>query len=717
MNTNAWRVNLPVFFFCLCPVFSVAGREQPSTVSDFFNLSLAELGRVQVSIATGHSTPLDRAPATASVIYAAEITAMGARNLDEVLETIPGLHVALSTLSRLDSIYSIRGIHSGFNSQVLLLLNGAPVQFSLQGGRPLLLRLPAANIERVEIIRGPGSAIYGADAFAGVINVITKSAGAINETRVGLGAGSFAMRDLWVQSALQEPNYELGFTLAYQESGGDSSRRINADVQTGLDQFLGTQASRAPGALATGYQVLDTHLALAHKDLQLNLWGWLSRAAGLGAGAAQALDPDGSDEGRVLLVDAKYALNEDSQPWNNSLRVNYFHYSLATIFNIFPAGSRLPIDAEGNLSQSQAVGLVDFPQGMLARPSGSANDTQVELVSLYRGWEFHRLRFSLGAKEQKLNSSEQKNYGPGVIDGWAGVVDGSLVDVSDSPYVFLADSQRSLYYFSLQDEWQLAPNWELTTGVRYDDYSDVGSTTNPRLALVWAINEKLTSKLLYGSAFRAPSFAELHFQNNPISLGNENLRPERIDTQEWALNYRASVNLQTTFTIYSYRAEDMIDFVPDMNAASNTAHNAYNQDGRGFEWELQWKASETLRLSGNYSRQKAQVASTASAVADAPQQQLMLTANWALAPHWNLHTQFNWVADRARAPGDTRNAIDDYSLINLNLQRKNLWPGVDAALSLRNLANISAREPSSGLIAEDYPLEARSIWLGFSWSL
>src|SRR6478736_740959 len=99
---------------------ALADNDKQNAPGDFYNLSLAELGQVQISIATGNSTPLDKAPATASVIYASEIEAMGARTLDDVLETVPGLHVSLSSLSRLDSVYSIRGIHTGFNPQVLL---------------------------------------------------------------------------------------------------------------------------------------------------------------------------------------------------------------------------------------------------------------------------------------------------------------------------------------------------------------------------------------------------------------------------------------------------------------------------------------------------------------------------------------------------------------------------------------------------------------------
>jgi outer membrane receptor for ferrienterochelin and colicins len=122
---------------------------------DFYNLSLAELGRIQIAIATGNDTPVERVPASASVISAAEIESMGARTLDEVLGSLAGFHVAPSVLSRLDIIYSVRGIHTGFNPQVLLLMNAIPVQFSLQGGRPTLFRLPISSVERIEVIRGP----------------------------------------------------------------------------------------------------------------------------------------------------------------------------------------------------------------------------------------------------------------------------------------------------------------------------------------------------------------------------------------------------------------------------------------------------------------------------------------------------------------------------------------------------------------------------------
>ena len=92
-------------------------------------------------------------------------------------------------------------------------------------------------------------------------------------------------------------------------------------------------------------------------------------------------------------------------------------------------------------------------------------------------------------------------------------------DVSDTDEVFMPEADRESYFVYVQGVVQMAPDWELTAGGRFDDYTDIGSTTNPRLALVWSTSLNLTTKFLYGRAFRAPSFAELLTLNNPVALG------------------------------------------------------------------------------------------------------------------------------------------------------------------------------------------------------
>ncbi len=708
---------IPLAFSLIFLVNSLCAETgTPSSPDDFYNLSLAELGQVEISIATGNSTPLDRAPATASVIYAAEIEAMGARNLNDVLETLPGLHVSISSLSRLDSVYSIRGIHTGFNPQVLFLLNGIPVQYSLQGGRPTLFRMPVANIARVEVIRGPGSAVYGADAYAGVVNIITKDAAAMEGAELGARSGSFGARDLWAQGATEWNDVAIAFGMSYQETDGDPDRVVSSDLQTALDQILGTNASLAPTALSTRYELLDTHLSLSTGQTQINLWNWISRDAGVGAGGAQVLDPLGSDDSKLVMLDIGHQLNKGSSAWDNSFRLSHLYYDIQTTFRLFPPGVLLPISGEGNVDFVDFEGMVSFPDGLFGNPGGRMGDTRLEWVSLYTGLDAHRFRIALGARRQTFDPRETKNFGPGVIDGSDPVVDGTLTDVSNTPYVYLADSERNLRYLSLQDEWQMTTDLALTAGLRYDDYSDFGGTTNPRIALVWTANEKFTTKLLYGSAFRAPSFAELYFKNNPVSLGNTALKPERIDTQELSFNFLATQTLQTSITFFTYKATDMIEFMPDERATTKTAQNALDQNGKGIEWEANWKPWTQLQIGGSFAWQDAENAHTQAAIADAPQQQFKLNTNWEIAPRWHLNSQLNWVGDRARAVGDARPAIADYTLLNFTLHRKQLLPDLDLSFAVRNATDEDAREPSSGSIPDDYPLESRSMWLGLTYT-
>jgi outer membrane receptor for ferrienterochelin and colicins len=693
-------------------------NKSATTSMDVYDLSLAELGQVQISIATGNSTPLNKAPATASVIYAAQIEAMGARTLDDILETVPGMHISLSSLSRLDSVQSVRGIHTGFNPQVLLMMNGVPVQDSVNGGRPILFRLPVASIERVEVIRGPGSAIYGADAYAGVVNVITKDSNSIKTTQLMARSGSFGSHELSLQTAGNWNGIGIAFTSAYQETDGDPDRRVSADLQSSLDALLGTNASLAPGALSTRYQILDSHLAITTDQLQFNLWNWTSIDAGVGAGGAQALDPHGRDDSHLWMGDLTYHLKKMSDDWDNSIRTSYINYDQAARFTLLPPGSVIPIGEDGNINFAAPVGVSLFTDGLKGSPSGLIQDSQLDFISIYSGLDSHRLRLAIGTRRQSVDAYESKNFGPGVLDyqPLPAAVGGQLVNVSNSEYVFMADSSRSVKYISVQDEWNISKNLDLTTGVRYDDYSDFGSTTNPRIALVWAASEKLTAKILLGSAFRAPSFAELYYKNNPVSLGDKNLDAEKINSEELSFNYGVTENLQTTLTLFKYQAKKMIDFVTVSNDSTKIAKNINDQDGSGFEWEINYRPSKQLQLNVSYSKQDAKNAMNNTPIADAPGQQIKGNVTWLFAQDWTLACQGNWVADRERAVGDMRSNIDDYTLLDVAITRKNLFPELDLQLAVRNATDANAREPSSISIPDDYPLETRSFWFGLSYA-
>lgn len=657
-----------------------------------------------LSTATGNLLPIHKAPAVATVITAEDIEAIGATNLDEVLETVPGLHVAPSPLSRLDSIYSIRGIHTSQNPQVLLLINGIPVSQLFSGGRPYTFKMPVADISRIEVIRGPGSAVYGADAFAGVVNVFTKDGADIDGTNLGTRAGSFGFFDAWLQHGSSLAGWDFAFSLEYQKSDGDTRRIVETDLQTTFDSLYGTNASLAPGPLETDFRIVDAHLELSRKNWIFRFWSWLQGDGGVGAGGAQALDPAGKQDEKLFLADLTYRNTELIRNMEFDIRLSHIYLKQDSFLQLFPPGTHLPIGNDGNLDLAAPVGMVSFPDAFIGNPIGVDQQSAVELTSFFSGFKQHLFRFGLGYKYYKEDTEEFKNFGPGVIDGTVSPIYGSLADLTSTPYIFMPDQSREIEYVSIQDEWSFARNWELTAGVRYDHYSDFGETVNPRVALVWEPRYDLTTKLLYGEAFRPPSFSEQFAINNPAVLGNPNLDPETIQTYELVFDYQPTTKLHAVLNVFTYEIDDLIEFVQDVGETTKTAQNAKNQEGHGFEVEVDWQVTETVRLRGNVAYQRSKDKDTKELVPDAPGVQFYLNPHWIFLPNWSVDGQLFWIADRKRAAGDSRAEIDDYTVVNLVLRRENIARHWDMALAVRNLFDVNVREPSTAAIPGDIPM-------------
>ena len=313
-----------------------------------------------------------------------------------------------------------------------------------------------------------------------------------------------------------------------------------------------------------------------------------------------------------------------------------------------------------------------------------------------------RWRISTGVKYLDEDTEQYKNFGPGVVPG-------VMTRITDPDLIYIEDHSRTIWDLSLQDEWSFARNWELTAGVRYDSYSDFGDTVNPRAALVWEPRSDLVTKLLYGRAFRPPSFAEKYAKSNPVQLGNNDIEPETIDTYELAFDYQPVKAMKVTANLFYYEIDGLIEYLP-IGGGVFQAENARDQEGRGFELEMDWQITDAVRLWANYAYQRAKDSDTGQLVPDAPGMQFYAEAFWTFQPEWSLDAQFNWVGNRHRAAGDTRPEIADYTKVDLTLRRKNIAGHWDLALAVRNLFDADIREPSDGQIPNDYPMEGRSIF-------
>jgi|GEM_PF-2718233 len=223
-------ISLAILLAFTTPVYAneeLSDIEVDDYYSDFYG------SEEMVEIATGIKTQIYKAPAIANVYTAEKIKNMGAVDIDDVLETVPGLHISRFSNTYLP-IYTFRGVHSKYNPQVLMLINGIPITNSFLGNRNQNWGgMPVEAIARIEVIRGPGSAVYGADAFSGVINIITKNADDIKKNAVGIRAGSLSTQDAWLTLAGSTDDLKYSAIFEYHKTDG-SKQIIETDAQTGL---------------------------------------------------------------------------------------------------------------------------------------------------------------------------------------------------------------------------------------------------------------------------------------------------------------------------------------------------------------------------------------------------------------------------------------------------------------------------------------------------
>lgn len=647
---------------------------------DLLGLSVEELFTVE--IATGSQKKLSEAPAVASVITAQQIKNMGARSLAEVLETVPGLHVSRSTFLY-GPKFVFRGITSTVAPQALILVDGISLKSAFDGdSNNIWGEYPIQSIARIEVLRGPGSALYGADAFSGVINIITKKYEDIKSDEVGISAGSFDTYNAWTNLAFEMGDWKSALSVEYMGSDGHKE-----EITDGLG---------VTGPVNVEYRNTDIFFN-AHKENWNIQLGWQDRHdVGSGQGILEVLDQNGLWGAEKILAEVKYK----TQKWLPDVETEI----IANYMNNKQTVERSPL-----LLPTFAYP----PDGLIGEPEYSEYTARVEVKNTYSGVEKHRITLGLGyQKTDMYEVRERKNFNNDLSPK------GALEDVSNSPdEVFLPENDRQIRYVYVQDEINLNDKLDATLGVRYDHYSDFGSTVNPRAALVWKTTEKFTTKLLYGEAFRAPAFVELFAVNNPASLGDPNLNPENIKTYDLAFSYRPNFKLYMGFNIFSYQITDLLNTVSVGNGAFQFA-NVGEQQGHGFEYEFDYQVNNAFNISGHYAYFENEDEIANDDAGDAPNHQIGLRTNWKINEHTNLHIGGSYIGEQRRQPGDIRENLSSYSFFDVSLSYYIPDMGLTLQASGKNVFDADIREPSEAVvdptafnILNDLPQPGSSLFL------
>ncbi|ODS32328.1 MAG: TonB-dependent receptor [Candidatus Scalindua rubra] len=383
-----------------------------------------------------------------------------------------------------------------------------------------------------------------------------------------------------------------------------------------------------------------------------------------------------------------------------------YRFSLAEKFNIIPKVYYDQYNSD-SLIESRPEGFVD-PVTTFSCPDGIKSISRIKYRTIgfenqvnYDVFEGNKLTFGFQYEWVHQHDIKQgANTHPLTIAPLASFTDFS----KDLPFARKATRQILALY--LQDEWNITKDIDLTVGVRHDQFTRFGGTTNPRFGLVWRFVEDAHLKLLFATAFRAPNFNELFFVNNPVKVGNPNLDPEKINTYEVGLGYDFTRHIRGNVNYFFNRIRDRILF-DEKSPKQN--QNLGGARIKGVEAEIKAGFGKDNYAYANYTFQDAEETRDRNRLPDVPVHKANFGVNvelWKYASA-NLHTFIS--GPRPREDGDTRRDLPSHALVNLNFIGKNFMDNFEIRGSVFNLFDKGYDDPApQNTVPTDYPQQGRS---------
>jgi iron complex outermembrane receptor protein len=585
--------------------------------------------------------------ATTSVITQNDILQIGARNLLDVLRLVPGIGIT-ETMIGVREI-EVRGVKSLASEKVLFMLNGHPLDHNLTnaGSTWVYDDIPISNISRVEVVRGPGSALYGANAFMAVINIITMDAKDMDGFKASTAWGSFDTQQYNAAWGKQFSNKaEAAINFNYTTTNG-----INTPVP---QDILGT-SGLAPGNSQLYEQHYDLEWKLGFQGFKLD-GRFINKPSGVFVGAANALGPESkkNEEDYFLRLARTWDITDK---FNITTQVFHDHFVFDNTFQIVP-------------NYFQRSGITGVRNGGEIQGNYSLSDHQ----NLISGFSY----------SEDIQGDEISQTGA------------SINQLSDAiPWV--KNFTRKRWGIYAQDVWDPFSSLRLTAGARYDRYNDFGGTFNPRMGFNWEFIKNYSVKSSYGTAYRAPSFGEMGLENNPILGGSATLQPELASTFEGGLIGHPTTNLMTQVTYYNTNITQIIAAAPGVNSVpQNSYSNAGSMRSEGVELESRYDFSGQLQgsyISSNVVYQR--TIQEKLQVFDVPKVRANLMMNWAYNRQWSVYGHMLVKDSTTRVSGDVRSDVPAYALFDLSLLgRQFLDKKLDVSFAINNLFDKQVYDPS-----------------------
>ena len=638
--------SLSVITFLLSGI--LAGAQEGT--KDLGEASLEELANITVYTASRHTQKITEAPSSVTVITRDEIQKYGYRTLADILRSVRGFDV---TSDRQYTYAGVCGINrpETYNSRVLVLIDGHRTNNNIyeQALLGTEFGLDIDLIERVEIVRGPSSSLYGASAFFAVINVITRKADELKGWELAFepasfgtyqGRVSYGAKFSGVDAVLSSGFYDSrGQTLFYPEFNSpatDNGISRNSDYDS-YQHYLATVSFR--GFTFQG--------------------NFSNRNKGLPTGAFGTLfdDPQTRTFDSLRYFDLSYQ-RPVTGAWSLEARTAVSRHVYDGIYAYGPA-------APGGSN----VLNYDFGRGTWW--SGE--------VKIQQSLERNNLTF--GTEFQDNLQQDQGNYN----------INPFLEYIASRP----PSSVNWAFYG--QDEFAFTAKLSLSAGLRYDRYYTFGGTTNPRLGLIYHPFSQTAFKLLYGSAFRAPSAYEMYYYGLGQYQANLNLKPETIKTYEVVLEQGLGERLHLTANVFQNQVSQLINQVTNSSGLL-VFENTAGAHIRGLSAELDARFPGGLQGKASYSYSDNQDAQAKQTLSSSPEHLAKLNL---IAPMFqqrlfaSLDSQFNGPVTTL-----TGRNTSSFQVFNVTLLGHASEKHLDVSASVYNLLDKKYFDPAPGGLPE-----------------
>jgi iron complex outermembrane receptor protein len=610
--------------------------------------------------ASKHEQRVTEAPAFVCIVTADEIKKYGHRTLADILRSLPGFSL---TYDRSYQYLGARGFSrpGDYNSRLLLLVDGVRMNDSVYDaasiGTEFILDIDL--IDRVEVVRGPASSLYGSNALFGVINVITRRGRDLQGLEVSAEGGSLATwKGRLSYGRRLASGLELLLSGSYFESEGDDRLYFPEfdDPATNDGVFEDGDSDNA----------LNFFGKISYLDFTLE-GGYSERDKGQPTAAYETVFNDNRSflQDDQYFIDMKYERSFTGSKVDVMARAYYASYPY-----------------RGEYAYDWAEDDDEEPQVVLNRDSSDAVWWGAEMHVAKSLLDAHRL--TLGGEYRRNEKQNQKNF--------------------DEEVYF--DDERDSYFWSLfvQDEWRITEGLILNAGVRYDNFEEYRGKTAPRAALIWSPREKTSLKFLYGEAYRIPNVYEQYYHDGEeTTKAASDLEPESVRTYEAIVEQYLGDHLKAYVVGFFYEMDNLITLRRDPADGLLVFENVENVEARGLELELEGKTPIGIEGRASYTWHDAENSDTGEKLTNSPAHLIKLSMLFPL-PAEGLFTgaELQYTSGRGtKSGGET----DDAILANVTLFHYTLPGRMELSGSVYNLFDSDIAHPASEELRQEVILQ------------